>query len=65
MRCLSSNRDSRIQETLDRGALKITEIYDRLCLRKVPESDLRRFDPELSSFVNLNTPRELRLLSQL
>ena len=54
-----------IQETLDRGALKITEIYDRLCLTKVSESDIRRFDPEFSSFVNLNTPKQLRLLTQL
>jgi len=54
-----------IQETLDQGVLKITEIYDRLRLRKVPESDIRRFDPELASFINLNTPRELRLLSRL
>jgi len=54
-----------IQETLDRGALKITEIYDRLRLRKVSEQEVKRFDSELSSFVNLNTPRQLRLLSGL
>ena len=54
-----------IQETLDRGALKTTEIYGRLRVRKVSESDIRRFDSELSSFVNLNTPRELKLLSSL
>jgi molybdopterin-guanine dinucleotide biosynthesis protein A len=54
-----------IEETLDLGELKITEIYDRLQLCKVPESDIKRFDPELSSFVNLNTPRQLRLLAQL
>jgi molybdopterin-guanine dinucleotide biosynthesis protein A len=54
-----------IQETLDRGALKITEIYDRLYLTKVSEPDIRRFDPELSSFANLNTPKQLRLLAQL
>ncbi len=54
-----------IQETLDQGVLKITKIYDRLRLCKVPESEIRRFDPELSSFINLNTPRELILLSSL
>ena len=54
-----------IQETLDQGARKITEIYDRLCLKKVAEPDIRRFDPELSSFVNLNTPGDLELLSSL
>ena len=54
-----------IQETLDQGARKITEIYDHLRLCKVPETDIRRFDPELSSFVNLNTPGDLELLSSL
>ena len=54
-----------IQETLDRGGLKVTKIYEHLRLRKVPENELRAFDPKLSSFVNLNTPRELDLLARL
>lgn len=54
-----------IQETLDRRALKITEIYDRLQLCKVTEQEIKRFDPELASFVNLNTPKQLQLLAQL
>ena len=54
-----------IQEALDRGALKITEIYDRLQLCKVTEQEIKRFDPELSSFLNLNTPKQLKLLSSL
>jgi len=54
-----------IEETLDRGALKITEIYDCLRLHKVTEHEIRGFDPDLVSFVNLNTPKQLRLLAQL
>lgn len=54
-----------IQETLDRDIFKITKIYDRLRLRKVSEQEVKRFDSELSSFVNLNTPRQLQLLSSL
>ncbi len=54
-----------IEETLDLGERKITEICDRLCLTEVSEPDIRRFDPELSSFVNLNTPKQLRLLLRL
>ena len=54
-----------IQEILDQGFLRITGIYDRLRLCEVPEPNIRRFDPELASFVNLNTPRELELLSSL
>ncbi len=54
-----------IEKSLSRGELKITEIYDRLCLTEVSEPDIRRFDPEFASFVNLNTPKQLRLLAQL
>jgi len=54
-----------IEEALDRGALKITEIYDQLQLRKVTEPEIKRFDPELSSFINLNTLKQLRLLAKL
>ena len=54
-----------IEGMLDRASFKVTTIYDQLSLHEVPESDIRRFDPEFSSFINLNTPRELRLLSFL
>lgn len=54
-----------IQESLDLGNLKVTRIYEHLCVRQVSECEVKRFDPEFSSFVNLNTPRELRLLTYL
>jgi len=54
-----------IEENLDRGELKITQTYDHLRLHKIPERMIKRFDPDLASFVNLNTPRQLRLLAQL
>ena len=53
-----------IKELLDRNVLKVTEIYSQLLVREVPEQTLRAFDPELSSFINLNTPRELALLNR-
>jgi len=54
-----------IKELLDRNVLKVTEIYPQLVVREVPEQRLRAFDPELSSFINLNTPRELALLKRV
>ena len=54
-----------IREVLDRNVLKVTEIYSQLLVREVPEQRLRAFDAELSSFVNLNTPRELALLNRI
>ena len=54
-----------IKELLDRNVLKVTEIYSQLLVREVPEQRLRAFDPKLSSFINLNTPRELALLNRI
>ena len=54
-----------IGEVLDRNVLKVTEIYSDLLVREVPEQRLRAFDSELTSFINLNTPRELALLSRI
>ena len=54
-----------IAETLDRGILKVTACYDRLRVREVPEIEVRRYDPDLASFVNLNVPEQLHLLARL
>lgn len=54
-----------IQEVLKRGILKVTSIYDHLQVHEIPETEVRHFDPGLSSFVNLNTPKELELLAHL
>lgn len=54
-----------IREVLDRNVLKVTEIYSDLLVREVPEERLRALDAELTSFVNLNTPRELALLNRI
>jgi len=54
-----------IKEALDQGTLKVTGIYEHLRVREVSERIVRQIDPELSSFVNLNTPRRLELLSRL
>ena len=53
------------ENILDAGGRKITKIYHHLRLHKVTEREIRKFDPDLASFVNLNTPKELRLLLQL
>lgn len=56
---------SLIEATLDRGVLKVTAAYDRLRVGEVPEADIRRIDPSLSSFINLNVPSQLRHLTRL
>ncbi len=54
-----------IATALERNELKVTRIYEYLCLCAVPEEEIRVFDPDLSSFINLNTPHELPLLAML
>ncbi len=39
---------------------KLSELFDRVSVRYIEESEIRHFDPELKSFLNLNQPRELR-----
>jgi len=53
------------ENILDAGERKITKIYHHLRLHKVTECEVRRLDPDLTSFVNLNTPKQLQLLAQL
>lgn len=49
-----------IQEYLDGGNSKTTGFYSSVRLLEVFEEQVRACDPELSSFVNLNTPGEYR-----
>jgi molybdenum cofactor guanylyltransferase len=48
-----------IREQIARGNLRISAFYDQVRVRFVKEGEVRRFDPDLRSFVNLNTPEEL------
>jgi len=42
------------------GVMRVREIAGLVNAHIVEEADLRRFDPELRSFLNLNTPEEYR-----
>lgn len=52
-RCLPA-----IEAMLARRNLRIAELYDAVRVRYVPEQKLRRHDPELRSFFNVNTPQD-------
>lgn len=54
-----------IEQALQRGILRVTCIYEHLRVSAMPEDEVRRVDPDLSSFVNLNTPEQLALLARL
>jgi molybdopterin-guanine dinucleotide biosynthesis protein A/molybdopterin converting factor small subunit len=47
-----------LKEQLERGELRPIFLYDRVRTYKVGEEELRRFDPEGLSFLNMNTPED-------
>lgn len=55
LRCLGP-----IETQLRRGSFKIIEFFDQVRVVQVPETELRAGDPDLRSFINVNTPAELR-----
>lgn len=50
--------------TLNQG-LKILNLYDRVRVKKISEQSLRRVDPDLLSFFNVNTPEDFALAERI
>ncbi len=50
-----------VQNALDRHQLKISRLFNKLNVKEIPESVLRKIDPDLISFYNINTPEDLEL----
>ncbi len=49
-----------IEDLIERGVLKVSELYEPIRLREVSEVQILLHDPELRSFVNLNAPEAIR-----
>ncbi|HET9549424.1 MAG TPA: molybdenum cofactor guanylyltransferase [Candidatus Binatia bacterium] len=47
-----------LKEQLERGELRPIFLYDKVRTCKVGEEEIRRFDPEGLSFLNMNTPED-------
>jgi molybdopterin-guanine dinucleotide biosynthesis protein A len=54
-----------IERALDEGRFRVTSIYPELRIREIAEAAVRSIDPDLVSFTNLNTPKQLALLARL
>jgi molybdopterin-guanine dinucleotide biosynthesis protein A len=48
-----------IEAALLEGVRRVSEVFGRMDVLYVPEEELRRFDPELLSLFNVNTPEDL------
>jgi molybdopterin converting factor small subunit len=47
-----------LKEQLERGELRPIFLYEKVRTREIHEEEIRRFDPEGSSFLNMNTPED-------
>jgi molybdopterin-guanine dinucleotide biosynthesis protein A len=57
-RCLEA-----VERHLQRQDLAIRKFFDRLRVRTISESRIRRIDPRLESFFNINTPDDLAAIA--
>lgn len=48
-----------LEESITAGRYRIVEIFDRGPTTRIPASKLRKADPELLSFFNINTPADM------
>jgi len=53
-----------LQQQLERGELRPIFLYEKVRTRKVSEDEIRRFDPEGLSFLNMNTPEDYQAALQ-
>ena len=54
-----------IKRQLDAGELKVSEFFDDVKIRYVEKEELQRFDKNLISFTNINTPDDLESAENL
>ena len=48
-----------IRDRLERDELKIVGFFDDVRVRRIPEDEVRRYDPDLLTFFNINTQGDL------
>lgn len=48
-----------IEQQLEKEDHRITNFFSKVRVKEVPEERLRSVDPELASFININTPEDL------
>jgi len=53
-----------IERLIQSGAYQIFQFFSSVSVRFVDDEEVRRWDPDLRSFLNINTPDELRRLQQ-
>lgn len=59
-RCLPA-----VQELIDSRQYQTLRVFNQVSVRYIEEAEVRRIDPDLKSFININRPQDLRRLESL
>lgn len=54
-----------IKKVIDEGQRKVISFFDQVDIRFVDRSEIKEFDPNLKSFININTPDDLTKAERL
>jgi molybdopterin-guanine dinucleotide biosynthesis protein A len=54
-----------MRQLLDRGDLKIINFFNRVRVRYIEETEIRRVDPHMRSFLNVNTREEMEMIRSI
>ncbi len=56
-----------LKEMMDAGELRLQHIADKqgLVVHRIPESEIKSLDPQLLSFLNLNSPSDVELANKI
>jgi molybdopterin-guanine dinucleotide biosynthesis protein A len=60
----SKNCLQAIKRVIDQGGYKVLDFYPLVKIKVVEEQEFYYLDPERESFINVNTPEQLRLVKQ-
>ena len=53
-----------IEKMLEQGNYKVLDFYDEINLRKITDTEIARFDGELKTLLNINTPEQFKAESK-
>jgi molybdopterin-guanine dinucleotide biosynthesis protein A len=54
-----------LEELINSGNLKIARLFEKIKTCRVEEEELKKIDPDLKSFININTKEDLRYVQEM
>jgi len=56
---------AQIEKNINDGIYQVIRVFEHVTVRYVEEEEIRQFDPQFQSFLNINRPQDLRRLENL